>query len=75
MIAQGEVCWAYSAEPSGSELRFRRPVVVVQGDAFNRSRINTVVCVVLGASSTALDGWSGRATGVCPDLLPGAPGS
>ena len=47
MIAQGEVWWADLAEPSGSEPGFRRPVVVVQGEAFNRSRISTVVCVVL----------------------------
>ena len=47
MIAQGEVWWADLVEPSGSEPGYRRPVVVVQGDAFNRSRIATVVCVVL----------------------------
>ena len=47
MIAQGEVWWADLAEPSGSEPGFRRPVVVVQGEAFNRSRISTVVCVAL----------------------------
>jgi mRNA interferase MazF len=47
VIAQGEVWWADLAEPSGSEPGFRRPVVVVQGDAFNRSRISTVVCVAL----------------------------
>ena len=47
MIAQGEVWWADLAEPAGSEPGFRRPVVVVQGDAFNRSRISTVVCVAL----------------------------
>lgn len=47
MIVQGEVWWADLAEPSGSEPGFRRPVVVVQGDAFNRSRIATVVCVAL----------------------------
>ena len=47
MIAQGEVWWADLAEPSGSEPGFRRPVVVVQGDAFNRSRIASVVCVAL----------------------------
>ena len=47
MIAQGEVWWADLAEPSGSEPGFWRPVVVIQGDAFNRSRISTVVCVVL----------------------------
>lgn len=47
MIAQGEVWWADLGAPSGSEPGFRRPVVVVQGDAFNRSRIATVVCVAL----------------------------
>ncbi len=47
MIAQGEVWWADIAEPSGSEPGFRRPVVVVQCDAFNRSRIATAVCVPL----------------------------
>ena len=47
MISQGEVWWAELREPSGSEPGFRRPVVVVQGDSFNRSRIATVVCVAL----------------------------
>lgn len=47
VIAQGEVWWADLGEPVGSEPGFRRPVVVVQGDSFNRSRIGTVVCVAL----------------------------
>jgi mRNA interferase MazF len=47
VISQGEVWWAELREPSGSEPGFRRPVVVVQGDSFNRSRIATVVCVAL----------------------------
>lgn len=47
MIAQGEVWWADLGEPAGSEPGFRRPVVVVQGDAFNASSLRTVVCVVL----------------------------
>jgi len=47
VIAQGEVWWADLGEPEGSEPGFRRPVVVVQSDAFNRSRIATVVCVTL----------------------------
>lgn len=47
MISQGEVWWADLAEPAGSEPGFRRPVLVVQGDAFNRSSLRTVVCVVL----------------------------
>jgi len=47
VIAQGEVWWADLGEPAGSEPGFRRPVLVVQGDPFNRSRIATVVCVAL----------------------------
>ena len=34
-------------EPSGSEPGFRRPILVVQSDAFNRSRLRTVVAVIL----------------------------
>lgn len=47
MIVQGEVWWADLLEPSGAEPGFRRPVIIVQGDALNRSRIDTVVCVPL----------------------------
>lgn len=47
MIAQGETWWVDLPEPEGSEPGFRRPVVVVQSDPFNRSRIATVVCVPL----------------------------
>ena len=34
-------------EPAGSEPGYRRPVIVVQSDSFNRSKISTVVCVAL----------------------------
>jgi mRNA interferase MazF len=47
VISQGEVWWADIPAPTGSGPGFRRPVVVVQGDALNRSRIATVVCVPL----------------------------
>jgi len=47
VIAQGEVWWADLPEPSGSEPGLRRPIIVVQSDAFNRSRIDTTVCVPL----------------------------
>jgi mRNA interferase MazF len=46
-LSQGDVCWAELGEPKGSRPGFRRPVVVVQGDSLNRSRIATVVCVAL----------------------------
>lgn len=47
MIRQGDIWWAELEAPAGSAPGFRRPVVVVQGDSFNRSRIATVVCVPL----------------------------
>ena len=47
VISQGEVWWADLGEPVGSGPGYRRPVVVVQCDALNQSRIGTVVCVPL----------------------------
>ncbi len=54
MIAQGDVWWADLPAPTGSAPGFRRPVVVVQSDALNRSRLGTVVCVPLTSSL----GWA-----------------
>ena len=47
VISQGDVWWADFGEPIGSAPGFRRPVVVVQCDSMNSSRIGTVVCVPL----------------------------
>lgn len=47
MIGQGEVWWADLAEPIGSAPGYRRPVIVLQSDSLNRSKIATIVCVVL----------------------------
>lgn len=47
MIAQGDVCRASLRAPTGSEPGFRLPVVVIQGNAPNRSRMATAVCVPL----------------------------
>ena len=47
MISQGDVWWADLGQPVGSEPGFRRPVLVVQGDSFNRSALRTVVAVPL----------------------------
>jgi len=43
VIRRGEIWWASLPVPSGSEPGYRRPVVVVQSEAFNRSRIQTVI--------------------------------
>ena len=42
-----EIWWADLPEPVGSSLGYRRPVLVVQDDKFNRSLINTVIVVAL----------------------------
>ncbi len=47
MISQGDIFWTDLPEPAGAEAGYRRPVVVVQGDALNRSRISTIVCVAV----------------------------
>ena len=46
-LSRGEIWWADLGELVGSAPGFRRPVLIVQGDALNRSRIATVVCVPL----------------------------
>jgi len=47
VIQRGEIWWASLPEPAGSEPGFRRPVLIVQADEFNRSRINTVIALVI----------------------------
>lgn len=74
VISQGEVWWADLGMPSGSEAGFRRPVVVVQGDALNRSRIATVVCVPLTSNLAWADApgnvvLSAAATGLPRDSV------
>jgi mRNA interferase MazF len=69
VIAQGEVWWADLADPAGSEPGYRRPVVVVQGDAFNASTLRTVVCVALTSNTRWADApgnvlLTARATGL-----------
>jgi len=47
-IRRGEVWWVdLTGEPRGSEPGFRRPVVVIQDDYFNRSALATVVVVAV----------------------------
>ena len=74
MISQGEVWRADLDAPAGSAPGFRRPVVVVQGDPFNRSEIATVVCIPLTSNLR----WAGapgnvaltaRATGLPKDSV------
>lgn len=45
VIRRGEIWWASLPEPVGSEPGYRRPVLVVQSDEFNQSRIATVIAL------------------------------
>ncbi|MFH1288715.1 MAG: type II toxin-antitoxin system PemK/MazF family toxin [bacterium] len=46
-MVRGEIWWANLPAPSGSEPGFRRPVLIIQSDTFNKSKINTIICVVI----------------------------
>ncbi len=46
-MKRGEVWWASLPEPTGSGPGFRRPVLVIQANSFNQSRISTVVVAVI----------------------------
>jgi mRNA interferase MazF len=46
-VRRGEIWWASLGAPRGSESEFRRPVLIVQSDEFNASRIAGGVAVVL----------------------------
>ncbi len=76
-LAQGEIWWADLPVPGGSGPRFRRPLVVVQGNPLNQSRLPTVVCVPL-TSNLAWEAAPGntrlpaKATGLPKDSVANA---
>jgi mRNA interferase MazF len=55
VIRRGELWWADLGEPSGSAPGFRRPVLVIQSDAFNASRIRTVAVAIITSNLRLLD--------------------
>jgi len=54
-IQRGEVWWADLPEPRRSKPGCRRPVLVVQADPFNRSRIQTVIVAVITSNLDRAD--------------------
>ena len=46
-MRRGEIWWASLQDPQGSGPGYRRPVVIVQSDSFNESRISTVIVAIL----------------------------
>ena len=74
MIRRGEIWWASLAEPVGSGLGYRRPVLVVQTNDFNEGRIRTVIVLAV-TSNLRLAGAPGnvlchkRDTGLAKDSV------
>jgi mRNA interferase MazF len=58
-VRRGEVWWATLRPPFGSEPGHRRPVVIIQSDPFNRSRIGTVIAAAL-TSNVGLEAAPGN---------------
>jgi len=46
-MIRGELWWADFGIPLGSEPGFRRPVLIIQNNDFNRSNINTIIVIPL----------------------------
>jgi mRNA interferase MazF len=47
VIRRGEIWWAELPEPVGSELGCRRPLLIVQANEFNKSKINTIIALAI----------------------------
>ena len=54
-MIRGEIWWAEFGMPYGSEIGHTRPVLIVQDDSFNESRIKTVVVLPLTTNLRLLD--------------------
>jgi mRNA interferase MazF len=77
VIAQGEIWWADLPAPTGSAPGFRRPVVVVQSDTLNRSRLATALCTPLTSNLAWADApgcvlLTARSTGLPKDSVANA---
>jgi mRNA interferase MazF len=47
VINRGEIWWATLPDPAGSGPGYKRPVLIIQSDEFNKSKINTIVVTVI----------------------------
>ena len=51
VVKRGEIWWADLPEPTGSEPGYRRPVLIIQADDFNRSQIATVIALAITSNT------------------------
>jgi mRNA interferase MazF len=59
VIRRGSICWTDLGEPRGSMPAKRRPVLVIQADPYNASRLNTTLAAVI-TSNTGLAAMPGN---------------
>jgi mRNA interferase MazF len=74
MVNRGEIWWADLGEPSGSAPGFSRPVLVIQANSFNHSRISTVIVIALSSNLKLADApgnteLTARQTGLSKDSV------
>ena len=69
-MTRGEIWWADLGVPFGSEPGFRRPLLIVQADSFNRSRIGSVLCVPLTTNPRLADAPGNVYLDAAESLLP-----
>ena len=74
VVERGDLWWADLGEPESAQPGFRRPVLIVQAEAFNRSRLHTVIAVVLTSNLRLVDApgnvlMPARATGLPKDSV------
>jgi mRNA interferase MazF len=55
VIERGEIWWAELRSPAGSEPGYRRPLLIVQSNDFNKSRINTIIALALTSNLKLAD--------------------
>src|SRR5476649_2940959 len=55
MVNRGQIWWADLPDPIASEPGYKRPVIVIQTDEFNKSRINTVIVVAVTSNVRLAD--------------------
>ena len=51
-MVRGEIWWANLSTPKSSEQGYKRPVLIIQADSFNKSKLNTIICAVITSNIT-----------------------
>lgn len=70
VVKRGEVWWATLPPPAGSGPGFRRPVLIIQSDPFNESRISTAIVAVITSNLALAEPPGNVRTGKAESGLP-----